>query len=420
MLSPAAVPAPLLRATDAAVVKPLFEEKLSAAWKRPVAIADFVVPRVFARGGGRLLVQYRFSIVGRSFTFWGRVGFEGTGRDDRRSFEVPELGLVVPIFPFDPELAALARFFEPSESAGLLADLRDPLDLTAAARLGDVRLLGYRPGRRAVLRCGLVGSRREKAVVAKVMSLRKAARLGQVLGELARRGLQGTDAGAIRVPRVIAEAKCGILWLEERPEPSLHDLVGAPEFVTGCRRAARALHRLRALPMPDLPRWGVETELAQLRKVVGETCEVLPELASPLDEATRRVEALSPGPPLAVGTVHRDFHDKQLLTGADGTTLIDVDTLAVGDAVQDAGNFLAHLALRALQEPGAAGLIAEGRRAFLAEYGGLSEARCRFWEGASLVRLACLYSLRPRWRALAVPLLEASRKRLRVSGGVHA
>ena len=419
MLSPVSAPACLLRATDAASLKPTFEQKLSSAWDRPVAISDFFVPRVVAREGCRLLVQYRFSALGRSWTFWGQVGFD-TDRCSGDSFRVPELQLVVPIFPFDTDLPALARFFSSSESACLLAGLREPLELTAAARLGEVQVLGYRLGRRAVLRCGLADVGPERAVVAKLIAPRKAARLARLMRELARRGFEGVGGDAIRVPRVLAESKDGILWLEEHEGPSLHDLVGAPAFVAACRGAARALRRLHALDRLDLPEWSVETELLRLREIVNATSELLPELATRLCEATRLAFASTPGAASSAATLHRDFYDKQLLTGADGMTLLDVDTLTVGDPALDVGNFLAHLVLRSHQDPGSAAVVTEARGAFLAGYGEVSEARCRFWEAASLLRLSCIYALRPRWRALAVPLLEESGKRLRFRGGSHA
>ena len=176
MLSLVASAASLFRATDAATLKPVFEEELSSAWGRPVSIGDFFIPRVQAAEGGRFLVQYRFSTAGRSWIFWGRVGFELTRADEGHTFSVPDFGLVVPIFPFDPDLPVLARFFRADESAGLLESLREALDLTPEARIEDVLVLGYRLGRRAVLRCRLRDGGRELGVVAKLLPPRKAAR----------------------------------------------------------------------------------------------------------------------------------------------------------------------------------------------------------------------------------------------------
>jgi len=420
VLSPVTASASLLRATDAAAVKPVFEEELSLAWGRPAPIGDFFIPRVDARGGGRFLIQYRFSTAGKSWIFWGRIGFESTGGDEGPTFSIRELGLVVPIFPFDPDLPALARFFPPGESAGPLESLREALDLTTGARIEDVLVLGYRLGRRAVLRCRLRDGGRELTVVAKLLPARKAARLAHLMRALARSGFDGSGADVIRVPRILAESAEGILWLEAFPEPSLHDLIGQPSFVPGAAAAARALRRLHAIATLDLSPLGAGDELARLRQTLVETTDVFPHLATGLREVMGLLEAGVPGPSPSAATLHRDFYDKQVLTGAGGTTLLDADTLAAGDPALDVGNFLAHLVVRARQEPGSAAVLAEGRAAFLADYGDVGEARWRWWEAASLLRLSCVYSLRPRWRALAVPLLEESRKRLRSGGGSHA
>lgn len=422
MLSLVAPTASLFRATDAVALKPRFEEELSLAWGRPVRIADFVVPRVQARGGGRFLVQYRFSTPeddGRSWIFWGRVGFESTNRYEGHTFSLPELGLLVPIFPFDPVLPALARFFSSGESAGLLAGLRHTLDIPTGARIEDVFVLSYRLGRRAVLRCRLRDAGWELTVVAKLLAPQKAASLAHLMRALARNGFDGAGDEVIRVPRVLAESAEGILWLEAVPDASLHDQIGQPTFVPGCALAGRALRRLHGAAMLLSP-WGVEDELTRLRQTLVETRDVFPSLGGGLREVMDLLEGDRPSPPPVNATLHRDFYDKQVLSGAGGTTLVDVDTLATGDPAQDVGNFLAHLVVRAGQEPGSAGLMAEAARAFLAGYGDVSRARRRWWEAASLLRLSCVYFLRPRWRALAVPLLEESRKRLRVCGGAHA
>jgi aminoglycoside phosphotransferase (APT) family kinase protein len=113
--------------------------------------------------------------------------------------------------------------------------------------------------------------------------------------------------------------------------------------------------------------------------------------------------------------VHRDFYDKQVLIGEKRVTLVDVDTLAWGDPALDLGNFLAHLYLRSRQHPEHQNDWRRARSVFVEEYrtvqtsAGDAEAvwqRVGWWETSALLRLAGLYSLRPRWKELAGPLLE--------------
>jgi Ser/Thr protein kinase RdoA (MazF antagonist) len=100
--------------------------------------------------------------------------------------------------------------------------------------------------------------------------------------------------------------------------------------------------------------------------------------------------------------VHRDFYDKQVLCLDDAApAVIDLDTAARGDREIDVANFCAHLRFRALQH-GREPLYAELEDAFLGAYPAtLDRHRLDWYRRATLVRLACNYALRPRWRHVA-------------------
>jgi hypothetical protein len=94
--------------------------------------------------------------------------------------------------------------------------------------------------------------------------------------------------------------------------------------------------------------------------------------------------------------------------------LLDLDT-AASDGEIDVANFCAHLVLRALQSPSSAWdpiLLGE---AFVEAYRtrrAIARPLLDWYRGSALLRLACLYALRPRWRALAPQLAAASRRAL--------
>jgi len=113
-----------------------------------------------------------------------------------------------------------------------------------------------------------------------------------------------------------------------------------------------------------------------------------------------------------IATCHRDFHDKQILYDGDRSVLLDCDTLAMADPALDLGNFIAHLQWRTHQSPNHSDQLAQGTRAFRRAYGAMDDGtqkRAGWWSAATLLRLACLYTWRPRWRH-AVPAVLRSRR----------
>ena len=111
----------------------------------------------------------------------------------------------------------------------------------------------------------------------------------------------------------------------------------------------------------------------------------------------------------AVGNVptHRDLHDKQLLWDPElGAGLLDVDTACLGDPALDLGNLRAHALWRERQGVWSASRADVVRRTVdelsLAE--GLPAPRVGAYEYATLLRLRCVYALRPRYARAAAEL----------------
>src|SRR4029077_18992672 len=118
--------------------------------------------------------------------------------------------------------------------------------------------------------------------------------------------------------------------------------------------------------------------------------------------------------PAAWSLIHRDFYDRQVLVIPSRIAFLDLDTVCRGDAEIDVANFCAHFVLRGLQWHSRADAFTSLEDEFVTHYRGLrpgTDVNLLSWYRASaLLRLACVYSLRPWWHSLTLQLVEASRR----------
>jgi len=150
------------------------------------------------------------------------------------------------------------------------------------------------------------------------------------------------------------------------------------------------------------------------------TVAAFPSLRTQVEAVLRDLAKTRPnGAPTTV-TVHRDFYDKQVLFDGQRTVLLDYDTLAEGDPAIDHGNFVGHLQWRTHQSPEHAETTGRGWESFRQTFGHPDsgfETRSKWWTAATLLRLACVYSWRPRWQHLAPVLLRSRNLRHRARVG---
>jgi len=212
--------------------------------------------------------------------------------------------------------------------------------------------------------------------------------------------------------------------------PSLHLLVTTPLDGTALMdrlgrgaapalsaSVATALARLHATHLATVARrFDPGDDLEVVRPWVAFTAGVFPDLGADLARALARLEAARPSGERPLVLVHRDFYDKQVLVGAPRVGLLDLDTLCHGDAEIDVGNFCAHLVLRGLQWHDGPEALADHEAAFVDAYRkrrpDLDRVRLDWYRASALLRLACLYALRPRWVALAPRLIQESGRAL--------
>lgn len=296
-------------------------------------------------------------------------------------------------FPHDYRLPALAECVRPESVRHLLP--HDDI-ITAEA-------LAYRPGMRALLRYGTASG---ATVFGKVAHERQPRQYLEPLlraGEAARR--QGSS---LRLPRVLAyEPRLGIGLIEALDGESLHARLLRNETTATClSRSAEALRRLHLLHIEsEARRHAPEDELALLRVWI-DLVEALGKTGTdPRRQAWYQLEAAVPDPAAALVAVHRDFYDKQVLLAPEQTALLDLDTLAHGDAEIDLGNFIAHLFLRGVQWKRDEEMQLAAAT-FLAAYpASIDVARLHWYRRSTLLRLSCVYALRPNCEAIVRALL---------------
>ena len=191
--------------------------------------------------------------------------------------------------------------------------------------------------------------------------------------------------------------------MENAPGISLHSLFEKDIFAKACSSAGGVLRKLHRLGADDLNNHTKLDELGSLQKLLELVYSMYPEFKESFEKEYKEL-ALSAGEDFPGGVfAHRDFFDKQILYSDDRTTLLDCDNAAAADPALDAGNFVAHLALRKLQHPHCSRNIQNGIDEFMSSYGNLEESfikRAFWWIRASRLRLAALYLLRPRWREI--------------------
>ncbi|MFQ5667446.1 MAG: phosphotransferase family protein [Candidatus Binatia bacterium] len=303
--------------------------------------------------------------------------------------------LLLQLFPWDYRLPTLRACLDTSRVA-------EALDL--AAGFSGCEPAGYRPGMRCQLRYQTIEG-------------------GVVFGKVAVERTPGASAAAHR--RVHAMLGCGVHRVRVPPPlryvPELglalvagvtgeslhHALHARRELGPEVEAAAAAIgdfHRLAGHGVERVYRCGDELELIHgwVRLVAG----LFPQLAAVLRGCEAALVRSQPAGAAPRAFVHRDFYDKQVVLSPAGIVLLDLDTACQGDPEIDLGNFCAHLRLRGLQW-GCSGPCATLEHRFVAAYPhAIRAARLAWYRRSALLRLACVYALRPRWYHLAAALLE--------------
>ncbi len=254
----------------------------------------------------------------------------GLSRTDRGAevFADGNREVAVWIYPNDPDLPGLTRVAYPMK----LADLINRSKLLPEPVAGDdleLKIIGYRPRRRAVVRFRVKG--RTYYV--------KAIRGQQFHEALARHRLLA--AAGTPSPKVALTTKDNLMFLEELPGRPLAKAIFDPGDPCD---PAELIEVLDSMPLSVArlerrPPWS--DAVSHYSEVVS---TALPEVRDDLDKVTRRIQTGLAGIPNGNEPTHGDFHEGQVHV-ADGRLvgILDVDTIGPGNRADDLACLIAHL-----------------------------------------------------------------------------
>jgi tRNA A-37 threonylcarbamoyl transferase component Bud32 len=396
-----------------------FSEALAGAL-RDVPVTGARATYVRYKPGVSCLVAFRVRVGEEEHDVYARAlrrsAQDKLGAARRRTQEDSPLGpgglvldrwaVAVHAFPHDRRLPALAHLRDPQRRAKLFGRL---LAGHAHLREGELTGLRYKPERRWVARLDAPDGR----------ALIKVAQDPAV-----RRAMAARDAleGRAPVPDLLgATRRHGLVALEWLEGDGLERrLESAPRAAEAVGPALAAVHRLDGGGLALRP----DAEAQRLTAAARATLVVSPALAQRADRlATRLIgELRAPGPRTAV---HGDFSADQVILGASGAMLVDLDETRRDDPAVDLAGFAAELRLRVVRGllPVAAAeqaweALLEGYRAAggCAVTGG--PALSRRIAAALLLRAAEPFRLRERdWDEQVLGLVEAAE---RAAGGQGA
>lgn len=412
----------LAAAYDATAVQNVLEKRLASG----VSISKLTPQRAHLTKDGRLMVVYRMQLfhpraglcevpVFLHHTEQSRASASKTyaatepdvpGERDpllRRLYIKTGSKSFVSVFPLDPELRTQTRLLKPREMLACYNDeLRGPG--TEPATAVDVKLLGYRPERRVVLKVRALSQAGDANVVVKLYRRQEAQRVWDMCQGI---GPAIRKIRAVALPLAYSPSYSGLSYPFQEGETLHHLLEHSWATEDDLHRAGQLLRRfhtavklgntavpgLRQFTFPDeweiLNRWRrfLKQSSSPHAGFLGHYARVL----NPANFAAPEPDAL----------VHRDFYPKQLLVHpwTRDQSLVDLDTVAHGPAAVDVGNFLAHLQLTSNAHTEAY------RNAFLVGYGDTAPKAVALFELTSTLRLFCL--------ALVAPPVRGLLKRLR-------
>jgi aminoglycoside phosphotransferase len=320
------------------------------------------------------------------------------------------------VFPFDRKIPGLRLLTDPGKLKRFVNDaLANGPDRRVSAKRSRTELLRYKPERRAVMRAdlGIVDGGGD-VIERRQVHLKAYA--------------DGTGERTHRVMRFLEEhsARLGGLGLARSLGYAARERVVAQEALPGeqlvlkrdgrsCVRATgAALAGLHALETGSLPVNDNQTASGLLSEVrSGATYFESIAAEEPALRMASIAERLAVRLPEArTAVVHGDFYAHQVLVNGDAVAFVDFDEGGAGDPRVDIGNFIAHLRLQSMQEPGSVETGIE--TSFLEGYasGRGTSDEVDWFTTACLARLAVapFRALRPDWNREAGAILDAALK----------
>jgi aminoglycoside phosphotransferase (APT) family kinase protein len=316
--------------------------------------------------------------------------------------EVDAAGLRCRELHEDPALPGVATALDPGA-------VRPRLQDAAGVEVKRCRVVPvhYRPEQRCVVRFDLATAAGSRSYFGKLLrgGAGRAAAAANAIRAHAER-----EVGLAGVPRAFPWCDAELVLTEAASGRQLSGLLTAllsspgPESHERARQLVSDLGSLLGLvhttPGVDVPAHGPGEEVAELAGYLPLAHRVDPPVAGLLELLVDELAGTLPETDNVV-LGHGSFRTGQVLAAPAGLTLLDFDGLYRGDPARDAGNALAYLTWKAIRRPDIGSGVTQLLGALAEGYGArglrLDQARLRWWQAASLVKIAAR-----RYRQLAV------------------
>ena len=440
-------------AGDPESMRVVFQKHLRPLNNKAYQVRDCRLSRIRYRRGDRCVLQYTLRLAeadtGSERIQWV-TGVMYAGDKTRRKWEklrvsypkdiseiistfepfffIPELGMLVQVFPYDRRLPTLPL---------LIAEPLPELELPLLARFGpgnwrteawNVEPVRYRAGLGAALRLTVqgqddaTGRRVERRFYAKVYRDEgQGQQTHQVLRELWKQA--GANGEGFTVARPLSYLRdLRTLLQEEAPGTPLEEiLLGDRDPTEAVRRVAQALAAFNQGDAPPTTRPHLLADqvavLERARRLLGWAC---PHLRVEVESIIEGVLAGLKEVPLR--PTHRDLKPDHIFVDGERTIFIDLDSFAKADPVLDPAHLLARLAAMPALFPVPRQRARAAAREFAEEYfahvPSTWQERLPFHYAGTLLEVAHGFFRRqaPDWPGKIATLLEEARASL--AGGV--
>ena len=308
-----------------------------------------------------------------------------------------QLGVIVRAVGFDERVRGLRVLRDPDyRESKLIKPLAESGVLPMAGPSALPALLTHRLGKRAVLRLASKtkgGASAGNSLIVKLYKRNSGlAERTKVLHHALAPAFAESNGRLSVSPVLISIPELEAAVMPEAPGRSLA-ASGGRERLAAMTAAGEALARLHDASVEGIDDYGIDDEIALLARWVEFIGAYAPGRQSRFHRAlkivARTLETTDPAPMVPI---HRDFHEGQIIVSGTQATLIDFDTVRIGDPAQDVGNFLAHLLYAELvtgekAEPAICAFTA----AYGKHTGRLSRGHVNAHVSATLLRLALIH-----------------------------
>ncbi|MBI4900985.1 MAG: aminoglycoside phosphotransferase family protein [Actinobacteria bacterium] len=256
----------------------------------------------------------------------------GLAHTDERAtiFADGDREVAVWIYPRDPDLPGLERAAYPTEMAAVLNEYHV---FPTPVGVDQIRLdmIGYRPRRRAVLKCTVTSPAR----VLYVKVLRE-----RLFESVKARHELLLEAG-VPAPPILAATSDHLLVLDELPGRPLARAIFDEEPPTTAERLIRVLDAMPAsvAELERRPPWS--DAVKHYARMVS---QAMPSLATRLDWMAEQISQGLEGCPEGQEPTHGDFHEGQIhVRNGHVSGILDIDTVGPGRRADDLACLVAHL-----------------------------------------------------------------------------